>query len=193
MANSNRTMTTKWQSGAGGAECKGTGVARSESPSPANCSSLALVLFLISSAANWSTLALVLFLISRLLRSWICKYVSFNTGMEHKQHEVVGGGGGGRGRRSKDWGSFHWLEDEISWEHTRKQWNIDVDRIFQNLYSIWQKLIPPFYSIFDPTRIWTTVLEQLEHVWKKWHIWKWPPGSLIENIIMFVCLKTKHM
>jgi hypothetical protein len=27
------------------------------------------------------------------LRSLICKYVSFNTGMEHEKHEVVGGEG----------------------------------------------------------------------------------------------------
>ncbi len=70
-------------------------MARSDFSSDSNCSSLALDLFLISSTANCSTLALVLFLISRLLRSIICKYVSFNTGMEHEQHEVVGGGGVG--------------------------------------------------------------------------------------------------
>ncbi len=46
-------------------------------------------------SSNWSTLALVLFLISRLLRSWICKYVSFKAGMKDEQHEVVGGGGVG--------------------------------------------------------------------------------------------------
>ena len=48
------------------------------------------------------TLALVLFLISRLLRSLICKYVSFNTGMEHEQHEVVGGGGVGEGEEAQN-------------------------------------------------------------------------------------------
>ena len=70
--------------------------------SAANWSTLALVLFLISSAANWSTLALVLFLISRLLRSCICEYVFFNTGMEHVQHDVVGGGGVEEGEEAQN-------------------------------------------------------------------------------------------
>ena len=101
MNKSNRQMTTNLQSGAWGVWCRGTGegqdkgegVGRSDSSSDSNCSSPALDLCLISSAANCCNLALVLFLISLLLRSLICKYVSFNTGMEHEKHEVVGGEG----------------------------------------------------------------------------------------------------
>ena len=75
---------------------------RSVSSPSANCSSLPLVLFLSSSTNNCSTLALVLFLISRLFRSCICIYVSFNTGMGGDKHEVVGGGEEGEGEEAQN-------------------------------------------------------------------------------------------